>query len=185
MLISVHKQCGIILTRVCAKTVWVSPACTHSSSPRYRRLAWVSNELKQVLIFIYILNYGCNTSECLNRRSAKGTGASLDWGRHTCNSHNDMERVLHEKYHFSCWPLWPCWVHGVLLLVPYSHMSHFTKRTNASRPKIVPWGPYKTNSWFGIVATLLHVQTCYSLPSAAIKLFTHFADSGGLRDAHW
>jgi hypothetical protein len=79
MLISVHEQCGIILTRACAKTVWVSPACTHSSSSRYRRLARVSNELKYVLIFVYILNYGCNTSECMNRWSAKGTKASLDW----------------------------------------------------------------------------------------------------------
>jgi hypothetical protein len=28
---------------------------------------------------MYILNYGCNTSECMNRRSVKDTGASLDW----------------------------------------------------------------------------------------------------------
>jgi hypothetical protein len=32
-----------------------------------------------VLIFVYILIYGCNTSECMNRQSAKDTGASLDW----------------------------------------------------------------------------------------------------------
>jgi hypothetical protein len=69
----------------------------------------------------------------------------------------------------------------------YSWYHTRTRPTLLSRPmpldtRSYPEGP--TNSCFGIVATLLHVQMCYSLPSVAIKLFTHFADSGGLRDAH-
>jgi hypothetical protein len=115
----------------------------------------------------------------MNRWSAKGTGASLDWA--------DMHAT-----HIMTWNessteniIFPAGLYDPAEYMEYYSWYHTrTRPTLLSGPMPADTRSYPEDRTRQIHATLLHVQPCYFLPSAAIKLFTRFADSGGLRDAH-